>query len=146
MTIQSYLDNLPDERKVPFNMLRKEILDNLPRGFEECINYNMLGYIVPHSTYPAGYHCDPKQPLPFINLANQKNTISLYHMGLYANEELLDWFTNVYPEHAKYKLNMGKSCIRFKRMDDIPFELIGVLMSKMTVDDWIKLYESHVKP
>jgi len=145
MTVQEYLDNIPVERAEAFNKLRKTITENLPKGFEECINYKMLGYVVPHSKYPDGYHCDPKLPLPFMNLANQKNFIALYHMGIFADADLQAWFTKAYPDHAKYKLNMGKSCIRFKRMDDIPYELIGELMSKLSVDDWIKLYDKEVK-
>jgi hypothetical protein len=102
----------------------------------------MLGYVVPHSLYPAGYHCDPKLPLPFAGLASQKNSINFYHMGLYANKELYDWFVGEYPKHSKQKLDMGKSCIRFKKPDDIPYVLIGTLMKKISVKDWIHLYES----
>ncbi len=142
MTVKEYLENIPQERKDTFDKLRQVILDNLPNGFEECINYGMIGYVVPHSTYPAGYHCSPELPLPFIGLANQKNFIALYHMGIYGDSNLINWFTSEYPKHAKYKLDIGKSCIRFKKMDDIPFNLIGQLLSKMTVSDWIKQYES----
>jgi len=145
MTVQEYIDDIPEERATVFKLLRKAITDNLPKGFEECINYKMLGYVVPHSKYPDGYHCDPKLPLPFMNLANQKNFIALYHMGIFADADLHEWFTKVYPGHAKYKLNMGKSCIRFKRMDDIPFALIGELVRKVSVEDWIKLYDKAVK-
>lgn len=145
MTVQDYIDNIPEERIVAFNKLRDVILANIPNGFEECVNYKMLGYVVPHSTYPDGYHCSPELPVPFANLANQKGNIALYHMGIYANKELYDWFVEEYPKHAKYKLNMGKSCIRFKRINDIPYDLIGELMTKMTVDDWIKLYEKNIK-
>ncbi len=101
----------------------------------------MMGFVVPHKLYPSGYHCDPTLPLPFIHVASQKNYISFYHMGVYADEKLLKWFTDEYPKHCKYKLDMGKSCIRFKNMHDIPYELIGALVSKMTVGDWINLYE-----
>ena len=107
------------------------------------MNYGMIGYIVPHSTYPNGYHCNPKLPLPFINLASQKNFIALYHMGIYANPQLLDWFVAEYPKHSTQKLDMGKSCIRFKKMDQIPFDLIAELMQKITVNEWIKCYESN---
>lgn len=141
-TVATYLEKVPEERKAAFEQIRSEILSNLPAGFEECINYGMLGFVVPHSLYPKGYHCDPKLPLPFINLASQKNFIALYHMGLYANKELYDWFTLEYAKVCKYKLDMGKSCIRFKRMDDIPFELIGELCRKISPSDWIALYES----
>jgi hypothetical protein len=142
VTVSDYLDNLPEERKDSFISLRKVILSNLPEGFEECINYGMIGYVVPHSIYPAGYHCDTKLPLPFMNIANQKNFIAFYHMGIYGNQDLMNWFVNEFPKYSKAKLDMGKSCIRFKKMDDIPFALIGELVSKMTVKDWIQQYES----
>ena len=142
MTVSDYLDNLPEERKDSFISLRKVILSNLPEGFEECINYGMIGYVVPHSIYLAGYHCDTKLPLPFMNIANQKNFIAFYHMGIYGNQDLMNWFVNEFPKYSKAKLDMGKSCIRFKKMDDIPFALIGELVSKMTVKDWIQQYES----
>lgn len=142
---EDYINQLPEEKKWPFNRLRQTIKDNLPKGFEEGINYNMIGYYVPHTMYAKGYHCNPKSPLPFINIASQKNFIALYHMGLYANKDLLDWFVNEYPKHCKYKLDMGKSCIRFKKMEAIPFELIGELVSKMTAEEWIGIYETHIK-
>lgn len=109
------------------------------------MSYGMIGYVVPHSVYPAGYHCDPKLPLPFINLASQKNFIALYHMGLYADAELLEWFTAEYPRHSSTKLDMGKSCIRFKKPEAIPYALIGQLAKKMSTDDWIRLYESQLR-
>lgn len=140
-----YMDTLPEERKAPMQQLRNTILGNLPPGFEECMNYGMIGYVVPHSAYPAGYHCDPKLPLPFLNIASQKNFIALYHMGLYASPELLGWFTAEYPKHSKTKLDMGKSCIRFKKPEQIPFELIAQLLRKMSVQDWITLYEKNIK-
>jgi uncharacterized protein YdhG (YjbR/CyaY superfamily) len=142
VTVSDYLDNLPEERKDSFNTLRKVILSNLPEGFEECINYGMIGYVVPHSFYPAGYHCDPKLPLPFMNIASQKNFIAFYHMGIYGNPDLMSWFVNEYPKHSKAKLDMGKSCVRFKKMNEIPFELIGELIKKMSVADWVNQYES----
>jgi len=145
MTVRDYIDSVPEERAEAFNKLRKTILDNLPKGFEECINYKMLGYVVPLSKYPYGYHCNPELPLPFINLANQKNFIGLYHMGVYANPDLYEWFTKSYPDHAKYKLDMGKSCIRFKKMDDIPYKLVGQLVKKIKVNDWISTYEAQIK-
>lgn len=142
MTVLEYLVNLPEERQNAFNELRDVILKQLPQGFEECINYGMIGYVVPHSIYPAGYHCDPKLPLPFMNIANQKNFIAFYHMGIYGNAELMSWFVNEFPNYSKAKLDMGKSCIRFKKMDDIPFELIGELVKKMSVNEWINQYET----
>lgn len=140
-TVEEYLLNLPEERQDVFHKLRDTILANIPEGYKEVINYNMLGYVVPHKIYPPGYHCDPKLPLPFINLASQKNYISFYHMGLYADEKMLQWFTDAFRDHSKHKLDMGKSCIRFKYMNDIPYDLIGELVSKMTVGDWIDRYE-----
>lgn len=125
--------------------LRQTILDHLPQGFQEGMGYGMMGYSVPHALYPAGYHCSPKDPLPFAGLASQKNNISFYHMGIYADPALLDWFVSEYPKHAKGKLDMGKSCIRFKKMDDIPYALIAELMAKMTPQQWIDRYESMLK-
>jgi hypothetical protein len=141
-TIAEYIDTLPSERMVVINKLRKCILDNLPEGFVETLNYGMIGYVVPHSIYPKGYRCNPKEPLPFINLASQKNHIALYHMGLYANKEMLDWFTNEYPKYTRAKLDMGKSCIRFKKIDQIPYGLISELCKKITVEQWIAINES----
>ena len=141
-----YIAQLPSERQEVISLLRNTILKNIPKGFEEQISYGMLGYVVPHSVYPDGYHCDPKLPLPFINLASQKNFIALYHSGIYANPELHDWFVTQYPKHCKRKLDMGKSCIRFKSMTDIPYELIASLCQKMTVTDWIQLYEKNTRP
>lgn len=140
-TPDQYINQLPEERKLVVEKLRKIILKNLPTGFVETINYGMIGYVVPHSVYPKGYHCDTKQPLPFINIASQKSFIALYHMGIYADKALYDWFVNEYPKHCKTKLDMGKSCIRFKKIDDIPYNLIAELAKKVSPQDWIKLYE-----
>lgn len=145
-TPAQYITNLPEDRKAIISKLRKLILDNLPEGFEEQINYGMLGYVVPHKLYPDGYHCDTSLPLPFINLASQKAHIGFYHMGMYAKKELLDWFITEYEKsEIKVKLNMGKSCIRFKKEAHIPYEILGRLVSKMTVQDWITTYESILK-
>ena len=144
-TPDQYINSLPEERKTAVQRLRKVILNNLPEGFEECINYGMLGYVVPHSIYPDGYHCDPKKPLPFMNLASQKNHIGFYHMGIYSDPKLLEWFTKEFPKHVPGKLDMGKSCIRFKNPEKIPFDLLGELVSKVTVQDWIQRYESEFK-
>ncbi len=145
MVSEEYLASLPAERKVVMIKLREIILKNLPKGFSEEMNMGMLGYVVPHTIFPAGYHCDPKQPLPFVNLASQKNFIALYHMGIYADKQLLDWFVTEYGKVCKTKLDMGKSCIRFKKMDQIPFELIGKLVSKVSVDEWVALYTQILK-
>ena len=141
---KEYIAQLPEERQAVIATLRKTILKNLPKGFEEQMSYGMLGYVVPHSIYPDGYHCDTKLPLPFMNLASQKNFVALYHSGIYASKELLEWFVAEYPKHVKTKLDMGKSCIRFKNMETIPYRLIGELCTKMTVDQWIQLYEKNV--
>lgn len=140
-TPEQYLSELPEDRKEAMLKLRNAIKENLPQGFEEVISYGMLGYVVPHSIYPSGYHCNPKLPLPFINLASQKNFIALYHMGIYANKNLESWFVSEYPKHVKTKIDMGKSCLRFKKMDDIPFDFIGELATKVSVEDWILNYE-----
>lgn len=140
-TPKEYLDSLPEDRKEALSELRKVILKNLPKGFEECINYGMLGYVVPHSKNPNGYHCDPKLPLPFMAIASQKNFVALYHMGIYADQKLLQWFTDEFPKHSKAKLDMGKSCIRFKKLDQIPYKLIGELVSKISPEKWIDTYE-----
>jgi len=144
-TVEEYLNELPEERKVPISTLRNSILHHLPKGFEEEMSYGMLGYVVPHTLYPGGYHCNPKLPLPFMNLASQKNFIALYHMGIYANPELLEWFTSEFPKHSSQKLDMGKGCIRFKKLDQIPVDLIGELAGKMSVEDWIDCYETQIK-
>jgi len=140
--IQEYIKNIPEDRKDIFDKLMKTVRENIPSGFLEELSYGFPSWVVPHSLYSKGYHCSPKLPLPFVSVASQKNFIALYHMGIYATTELLDWFVTEYPKHCKRKLDMGKSCIRFKKMDDIPFKLIGELMGKMTPEDWINKYEN----
>lgn len=144
-TPDQYIDQLPEDRKAAILQLRKAILDNLPSGFEETISYGMIGYVVPHTLYPGGYHCNPKLPLPFISIASQQNFIAVYHMGMYNDQQMLDWFIRVYPKHSKTKLDMGKSCIRFKKPEQIPYALIGELVSKITPDQWIERYEMSLK-
>jgi len=141
-TPKQYLDQLPIDRKKAISKLRTVLRKNLPSGFKEEINYNMIGYVVPHKLYPDGYHCDPSKPLPFINLASQKNFIALYHMGIYSDPKLLAWFTKNYAMAVDGKLDMGKSCIRFKKIETIPYELIGKLATKVTPQQWIKVYET----
>lgn len=141
----NYIEQLPEDRQAPMQKLRAIINANIPAGFEEAMNYGMIGYVVPHSAYPAGYHCDTKLPLPFMNIASQKNFIALYHMGIYANPTLMEWFVTEYPKHNKRKLDMGKSCIRFKKVEEIPYDLITALVQKMTMQEWIELYEANVK-
>lgn len=142
---EDYISQVPIERQDTLKKIRKTIKDNLPEGFEEGIQYGMIGYYVPHSIYPDGYHCTPEIPLPFMSFASQKNSINLYNSGIYAVPEIHDWFVTEYPKHCKRKLDMGKSCIRFKYMDDIPFDLIGELSKKMSVQDWITVYEHNLK-
>ena len=144
-TVNEYLNELPEERKSAFLKLKNSILNNLPKGFKEEMSYGMLGYVVPHTIYPNGYHCNPKLPLPFIKIASQKNFIALYHMGIYANPELLKWISSEYIKHSTQKLDMGKSCIRFKKWNQIPFDLIAQLAGKMSVEDWIDCYETQIK-
>ena len=139
---QEYMDGLPEDRQSAMQKLRKAISENLPGGFEEMMSYGMIGFVVPHSLYPKGYHCNPKLPLPFINIASQKNFIALHHMGIYASPELLEWFVSEYPKHVKTKLDMGKGCIRFKNVEQIPYDLIAQLTQKVTPEKWINLYES----
>ena len=142
---EEYIAQLPEDRKAPITKLNNLIKKHMPKGLEAGMGYGMLAYFVPKSIYPAGYHCKPFPPLPFINLASQKNFIALYHSGIYAKKELYDWFVAEYPKHCKYKLDMGKSCVRFKKIDDIPYDLIEELMGKMTVEEWIEIYEKAIK-
>jgi hypothetical protein len=144
-SIEEYLDKIPEERKEAFGALRQTILNNIPEGFREEMTYGMIGYVVPHSIYPAGYHVTPEQPLPFACIASQKNFIALYHSGIYADQDIYRWFVEAFPKHSKLKLDMGKSCIRFKKVDQIPLALIGELMQKMTVQQFIDIYEQNVK-
>lgn len=144
-TVDQYLAELPEDRQKALEMLRKVIKKNMPKGFQECMNYGMIGYVVPHSKYPAGYHCNPKDPLPFLNIASQKNFIAVYHMGIYGDPKLLKWFQDAHAKASPKKLDMGKSCIRYKKPEDIPYKLIGELASKLTPDDWIGRYESYLK-
>lgn len=144
-TVVEILENLPQDRVKPFHKLHETIVSNLPKGFVPAISYGGLGYVVPHDIYPSGYHCKPIEPLPFAGIASQKNAIHLYHMGIYLDSQLLQWFITEYPKHTKSKLDMGKSCIRFKKFDEIPFELIGELMKKISVAQWINMYESKLK-
>jgi uncharacterized protein YdhG (YjbR/CyaY superfamily) len=144
-TVSDYLSEIPADQKNQVEQLRKTIKKNLPKGFKEVMNYGMIGYVVPHSIYPDGYHCNPKLPLPFMGLAAQKNFVAFYHMGVYADPKLLKWFTEAYAKSVPTKMDMGKSCLRFKKSSVIPYELIGELVQKMTTEDWINLYEKNYK-
>ena len=145
MNVSDYLAALSPDRKAPMERLVAVIRDNLPGGFDEVINYGMPSWVVPHSTYAAGYHVNPTLPLPFLGLASQKSHIGLYHMGIYASPDLMEWFVQAYPQHCKTKLNMGKSCVRFKSVRNIPYDLVGDLCSRMSPQQWIALYEAQVK-
>lgn len=144
-TPNDYIEALPEDRKAVMQKLREIITGHLPEGFIETMSYGMIGYVVPHLLYPAGYHSDPKLPLPFISIASQKNFVALHHMGLYADEALMNWFTSEYPKHSKTKLDIGKSCLRFKKVDQIPYELLGELAGKMSAEEWIRIYEEKLK-
>ncbi len=142
---EEYIQTLPEDRKKYFEKLRNVILKNIPEGFVEEMSYWMIGYVVPHSTYPGGYHCNPELPLPFMSIANQKWFIALYNSWIYADSNLKKWFEDEYAKVCKYKLDMWKCCIRFKKMEDIPYDLIANLVTKMSVEEWIELYEKRNK-
>lgn len=144
-TPDQYIKELPADRKEPVSQLRAVILKNLPKGFKEVMGYGMIGYVVPHELYSEGYHCDPSLPLPFMNIASQKNFIAVYHMGIYGSPELLKWFTTEYAKHSPVKLDMGKGCMRFKKPEHIPYKLIGELARKISVKDWINIYDKKIK-
>lgn len=144
-TPEEYIASLPEERRKIISDLRKTVKKNLPKGFKECIAYGVIGYVVPHSLYPPGYHCDPKLPLGFISIASTKGHIALHHMGIYSSPPLLEWFKKEWAKVSAKKLDMGKSCIRFKKPEDVPLELIGKLAAKMTPQDWIAQYEKALK-
>lgn len=140
VSVEKYLEELEESRRIVISRIRDVINENLPVGFQEVMSSGMIGYVVPLSIFPQGYKNDTSTPLPFINIASQKNYISLYHMGIYADDKLLKWFKDEYEKRCKHKIDMGKSCIRFKKFDDIPYDLIGELSSKITVDEWIEKY------
>jgi len=145
-TVKEILANVPEDRLVAFNKLHEVIVKNLPKGFEPGISYGGLGYVIPHKLYPAGYHCKPVEPLPFAGIASQKDSINFYHMGIYEDPKLYNWFVTEYPKHSKQKIYIGKSCVRFKKMEDIPYKLIGELMKKMSAQEWIEMYENTRLP
>jgi len=140
-TVEAYILALPEDRKKAIIQLQKSIKKHLHKDYKEEMAYGMITYCVPHSKYPKGYHCNPDQALPYMSIASQKSHIAIYHMGLYASPELMEWFVKAYSETDAPKLDMGKSCIRFKKTDNIPFELIGQLAGKLSTDEWIALYE-----
>ena len=144
-TPDDFVAGLPEDRKIAISSLREVIGKNLPQGFKETMGYGHMGWVIPHETYPAGYHCDPTQPLPFMGIASQKNFIAIYHMAIYADPSLLEWFQSEWPKHSKRKLDMGKSCIRIKNPADLPLDLIAELSTKLTPAQWIELYERTMK-
>ena len=144
-TVDAYINGLPQKRTAPMKRLMNRISENLPEGFESVLNYGMPSWVVPHRIYPAGYHPNPKLPLPFLSIASQKSHIAVYHMGIYASPPLLEWFVETYPQHCNTKLNMGKSCIRFTNTSKIPHDLIGELCRKLSPQQWIKIYEEQIK-
>ncbi len=144
-SVEDYILQIPEDRQDVFKKIFETVNNNLPDGFSQGLSYGMIGWAVPLETYPAGYHCTPGSPLPFMSIASQKNFIALYHMGMYAKPELLDWFVEEYPKYSRIKLDMGKSCVRFKKMDDIPLQLLAELSKKMTVKEWIDIYEKNFK-
>ncbi|NUU61341.1 DUF1801 domain-containing protein [Paenibacillus agri] len=142
---EDYIHQLPEERQQAMEVLRKTVSDNLPEGFQETMTYDMIGYVVPHSIYPSGYHVKPEEPLPFISLASQKNHIAFYHMGIYIFPEVLTWFQEEYPKHVQTKLDMGKSCIRFKNPAVIPYNLLAELCRKISLADYLQRYEDGLR-
>jgi len=140
-SVKEYLERLPEERREAVERLREMILANLPKGFEETISYGMISYVVPHSIYPKGYHVNPEEPLPFISLASQKNHIAVYHSGIYMIPELEEWFRDEYARRVDTKLDMGKSCIRFRNPKKIPYDLLEELINKVSVEEYVDLYE-----
>jgi hypothetical protein len=140
-TVAAFIDSLPEERKSAVKKLRQVIKKNLPKGFKETVASGMIHWVVPHSKYPDGYHCDPQQPLPFASLASNKGGVAVYHMGMYADPKLNAWFQKQWPKHVKTKLDMGKSCVRLKKIETIPYDLFGELMGRMSPEQWIECYE-----
>jgi hypothetical protein len=143
-TPKQYLDSLPDDRRKAISKVRAAVNKGLPKGFKEGIQYGMLGWFVPHSKYPDGYHCDPKQPVPFAGLASQKNYMSLYLMCIYGSAKEKAWFEKEWAKSGKKKLNMGKSCVRFKDVDDVPLDLITKAVSRISLDKFLAAYEKLI--
>jgi hypothetical protein len=142
-TVEEYLRSLPEDRRKAIEAVREVILENLDHEYEEGMQYGMIGYCVPHRVYPAGYHADPKQGLPFVALASQKNHMSVYLMGLYTGGDtaLVRWFREAWAKSGKKKLDMGKSCVRFKKLDDLPLDVIGEAIRRVPARAYIELYE-----
>src|SRR2546423_350182 len=143
-TVEEYLAELPEDRRAAISAVREVILANLPEGYVETMQYGMIGYVVPHSLYPAGYHCDPKQPLTYAMLGNQKNHMALYLMGAYGDEKTREWFEKAYSESGK-KLDMGKACVRFKKVENLPLDVIGQAIARVPCDRYVESVEAMLK-
>jgi hypothetical protein len=135
-TVETYLQSLPADRRAAISAVRQVILANLPEGYEECMSYGMIGYVVPHSIYPAGYHCDPKLPLVMACLGSQKNYMALHLMTVYGHEPTAKWFREAWEATGK-KLDMGAACVRFKKLEDVPIEVVGKVITRVPVKDYI---------
>lgn len=144
-TVDEYCDLLPEDRKKPFIHLREAVLKNLPEGFQETMYCRLPSYVVPHTIYPAGYHCNPKDPLPYLSIASQKHFIGYYHMGIYSMPNLLQWFQIRWEKKELGKLDIGKCVIRLKKITQIPYDLFGELTAKLSVQEWIDFYEKAIR-
>jgi hypothetical protein len=140
-TVAQYLKALPADRREAIEAVRGVILKNLPKGYAEGIQYGMIGYFVPHDVYPPGYHCDPKQPLPFVSLASQKNHMAVYLYCLYSDPDMLDWFREAWAATGR-KLDMGKSCVRFKKLDQVALDVVADAIRAIPVKDFVAHYDA----
>ncbi|HYO65007.1 MAG TPA: DUF1801 domain-containing protein [Archangium sp.] len=144
-TVDQYLASLPADRRAAVSAVRKAILANLDKDYEEGIQYGMIGYYVPHKVFPAGYHVDPKQPLPFAALASQKNHMAVYLMGIYGEPRQEKWFREAWAKTGR-KLDMGKSCVRFKKLEDVALDVLGEAIRRAPAKAYIQQYESVIRP
>jgi hypothetical protein len=142
-TVAEYLASLPADRRDAVEAVRRVILKNIDKGFQETMQYGMIGYSVPHSVFPAGYHCDPRQPLPFAGLASQKQHMSLYIMGIYMDSPRRDWFIKAWKDTGK-KLDMGAACIRFKKIEDVPLDVVAEAFKRMSLKGYVEVYEANL--
>ncbi|MFG0274169.1 MAG: DUF1801 domain-containing protein [Phycisphaerales bacterium] len=139
-TVEAYLDSLPPDRREVIERVRAVINDNLPAGYAEGMQYGMIGWFVPHGVYPKGYHCDPKQPLPFVSLASQKNHMAVYLCTVYMTPEEQAWFERAWKAAGK-RLDMGKSCVRFKSLDGVALEVLGEAVARWPAPKFVAAYE-----
>lgn len=140
-SVDAYLDQLPEDRREAIEAIRRVILDNIDSPFEEGIQYGMVGYFLPHSVYPAGYHANPAEPLPFASIASQKNHIGLYLFCVYMDDEIQEWFREAWKASGR-KLDMGKSCVRVKKLDDVPLDVLGELFARIDARSFVERYEA----